>query len=75
MTATRLAADLLAIQGLIAHLPYDPAPTPRRQILQLIHDRLARLLPLAAEIEDRIQTLGRGDSDAPDEPERIGQRH
>lgn len=63
----QLAADLLAIQGLATHLPYDPAPTPRRQTLQLIHDRLARLLPLAAEIEDRIEALGTGDGDAPDE--------
>lgn len=63
----QLAADLLAIQGLAAHLPYDPAPTPRRQTLQLIHDRLARLLPLAAEIEDRVHTLvGTGDENAPD---------
>lgn len=63
----QLAADLLAIQGLATHLPYDPAPTPRRQTLQLIHDRLARLLPLAAEIEDRIEAFGTGDGDAPDE--------
>lgn len=63
----QLAADLLAIQGLATHLPYDPAPTPRRQILQLIHDRLARLLSLAAEIEDRIQALGVDDGDAPGE--------
>lgn len=63
----QLAADLLAIQGLAAHLPYDPAPTPGRQILQLIHDRLARLLSLAAEIEDRVHALGIGDADAPDE--------
>ncbi|MEQ1404999.1 FUSC family protein [Neorhizobium sp. Rsf11] len=63
----QLAADLLAIQGLATHLPYDPAPTPRRQTLQLIHDRLARLLPLAAEIEDRIEALGTGYGDAPDE--------
>ncbi|MBP1845476.1 putative membrane protein YccC [Rhizobium petrolearium] len=63
----QLAANLLAIQGLATHLPYDPAPTPRRQTRQLIHDRLARLLPLAAEIEGRIEALGTGDGDAPDE--------
>ncbi|MEV4607560.1 FUSC family protein [Neorhizobium sp. LMR1-1-1.1] len=63
----QLAADLLAIQGLATHLPYDPAPTPPRQILQLIHDRLARLLWLAGEIEDRIEALRLGDSDAPGE--------
>ncbi|MBC8716762.1 FUSC family protein [Ochrobactrum sp. Marseille-Q0166] len=57
----QLAADLLAIQGLATHLPYDPAPTPPRQILQLIHDRLARLLWLATEIEDRISALRLGD--------------
>ncbi len=63
----QLAADLLAIQGLATHLPYDPAPTPPRRILQLIHDRLARLLWLATEIEDRIEALRLGDGDAPDE--------
>jgi len=63
----QLAADLLAIQGLAAHLPYDPAPTPSRRILQLIHDRLARLLWLAAEIEDRIEALYLGDGDVPNE--------
>jgi uncharacterized membrane protein YccC len=64
----QLAVDLLALQGLAPHLPYDPAPvTPRRETLQLIHDRLARLLPLAAEIEDRIHALGIGDGNAPDE--------
>lgn len=63
----QLAADLLAIQGLATHLPYDPAPTPPRQILRLIHDRLARLLSLAGEVEDRIHALGIGDADAPDE--------
>lgn len=64
---SQLAADLLAIQGLATHLPYDPAPTPPRRILQLIHDRLARLLWLAAEIEERIEALRLGDGDAPGE--------
>lgn len=55
----RLAADLLVLRGLAAHLPYDVADaTPRSRHLSLIHDRLARLLPLATEIEDRIRTLG-----------------
>lgn len=63
----QLAADLLALQGLATHLPYDPAPTPPRQILQLVHDRLARLLSLAAEIEDRVHALSIGGADAPDE--------
>jgi uncharacterized membrane protein YccC len=63
----QLAADLLAIQGLGTHLPYDPAPTPPRRILQLIHDRLARLLWLAAEIEDRTAALRLGDGDVPGE--------
>nr|WP_209980728.1 FUSC family protein [Azospirillum picis] len=54
----QLAADLLALQGLATHLPYDPSPvTPRRGTLHLIHDRLSRLLPLTAEVEDRIQFL------------------
>ena len=60
----QLAADLLAIQGLATHLPYDPAPTPPRRTLQLIHDRLARLLWLAADIEDRIEVLRLSDGDA-----------
>lgn len=64
----QLAADLLTLQGLATHLPYDPVPvTPRSEKLQLIHDRLARLLPLATEIEDRIHVLGTGSHHAPDE--------
>ncbi|MBP2230089.1 putative membrane protein YccC [Azospirillum agricola] len=64
----QLAADLLVLQGLAIHLPYDAAPvTPRRETLQLVHDRLARLLPLATEIEDRIHALGAGADGAPDE--------
>nr|WP_255542626.1 FUSC family protein [Azospirillum sp. INR13] len=64
----RLAGDLLALQGLAAHLPYDPVPvTPSRETLQLIHDRLARLLPLATEVEDRIHALRIGDHRLPDE--------
>ncbi len=64
----QLAADLLILQGLATHLPYDPAPvTPHGEKLRLIHDRLARLLPLAAEIEDRIHALGSGDHHAPEE--------
>ncbi|WP_448115408.1 FUSC family protein [Mesorhizobium amorphae] len=59
----QLAADMLAIQGLATHLPYDPAPmTPRRETLQRIHVRLARLLPLASEIEERVQALSGGDA-------------
>ncbi len=55
----RLAADLLALQGLAPHLPYDPvATTPRRADLQHMHDRLAGLLALAGGIEDRIHALG-----------------
>jgi uncharacterized membrane protein YccC len=54
----RLSADLLMLQGLGTHLPYDPAPaTPNSRKLQLIHDRLARLLPLATEVEQRILAL------------------
>lgn len=64
----RLAGDLLALQGLAGHLPYDPVPvTPSRQTLQLIHDRLARLLPLATEVGDRIHALRSGDHGLPDE--------
>ncbi|PRD42300.1 FUSC family protein [Phyllobacterium phragmitis] len=64
----QLAGDLLALQGLGVHLPYDAASvTPDAKKLQLVHDRLARLLPLATEIEDRIHSLGAGDDNAPDE--------
>lgn len=64
----RLAADLLALQGLAGHLPYDPvAVTPSRETLQLIHDRLARLLPLATEVEDRIHALRTGGHSPPDD--------
>lgn len=55
----RLAADLLALQGLTPHLPYDPVTsTPHRADLQHMHDRLAGLLPLASGIEDRLHALG-----------------
>jgi uncharacterized membrane protein YccC len=64
----RLAGDLLALQGLAGHLPYDPVPvTPSRETLQLIHDRLARLLPLATEVEDRIHAVRTGDHTPPDD--------
>jgi uncharacterized membrane protein YccC len=64
----RLSLDLLTIQGLATHLPYDPARvTPRRETLRLIHDRLARLLLLTAEIEERIHFLGIGGDDTVDE--------
>ncbi|NEW90443.1 FUSC family protein [Rhodopseudomonas sp. BR0M22] len=54
----QLAVDLLMLQGLATHLPYDSASArPRRETLQLIHDRLARLLPLTAEIEERVRSL------------------
>ncbi|NUT81013.1 FUSC family protein [Pseudomonas brassicacearum] len=64
---TQLAVDLLGLQGLASHLPYDPAPALRHESVQLIHDRLARLLALAAEIEDRIHSLGVGGYNSPDE--------
>lgn len=54
----QLAVDLLMLQGLATHLPYDSASArPRRETLQLIHDRLARLLPLTADIEERVRSL------------------
>ncbi|WP_246700230.1 FUSC family protein [Rhodopseudomonas sp. WA056] len=63
----QLAADLLMLRGLATHLPYDPGSvTPRRETLQLIHDRLARLLPLTTEIEDRVRFLGIGPGDTAD---------
>ncbi len=55
----RLASDLLALQGLSIHLPYDTwNVTLRGRYLSLIHDRIARLLPLATEIEERLMVLG-----------------
>lgn len=64
----RLAVDLLALQGLASHLPYDPVPvTPSRETLPLIHDRLARLLPLATDVEDRIHALRTGGHTPPDD--------
>ncbi|MCP1611556.1 putative membrane protein YccC [Azospirillum lipoferum] len=64
----RLAGDLLALQGLAGHLPYDPVPvTPSLETLQLIHDRLARLLPLATEVEERIHALRTGNHSLPDD--------
>jgi len=60
----KLAMDLLGLQGAATHLPYDPVPvTVRTRAWRLIHDRLVRLLPLTAEIEDRLVALdteGRG---------------
>lgn len=51
----RLALDLLALNGLATHLPYDPAiARPRGEALRHLHNRLARLLPLATEIEERL---------------------
>lgn len=65
---SQLAADLLALQGLTTYLPYDIAPaTPRRKTLQQIHDRLARLIPLATEIEDRVHSLRISNGNTPDE--------
>lgn len=64
----KLAMDLLGLQGLATHLPYDPAPvTVRTRTWRLIHDRLVRLLPLAAEIEDRLVALDIGGLGLPDE--------
>ena len=64
----RLAGDLLALQGLAGHLPYDPVPvTPNLETLQLIHDRLVRLLPLATEVEERIHALRTGNHSLPDD--------
>lgn len=65
---SQLSVDLLMLQGLATHLPYDPGSVkPRRGTRQLIHDRLARLLPLTAEIKDRVDFLGICGGDTPDE--------
>jgi uncharacterized membrane protein YccC len=64
----QLAVDLLALQGLTPHLPYDPVPsTPHRKELQRMHDRLARLLPLSSGIEDRVHALGTRPQEMPGE--------
>lgn len=64
----QLSVDLLMLQGLATHLPYDPAAVrPRRRTLHLIHDRLARLLPVTTEIEDRMRFLDLGDDTTRDE--------
>lgn len=64
----KLAVDLLGLQGLATHLPYDPAPVkPRARDRRLLHARLTRLLLLAPGIEDRVRVLHSGDHDAPDE--------
>lgn len=54
----RLALDLLALRALATHLPYDPATArPGSAVVRLLHDRLARLLPLLADIEERIDSI------------------
>lgn len=63
----QLAADLLVLQGLATQLPYDPAPeTPKAGKLRLVHDRLARLLPLTADIEHRMEALAASQRTAPE---------
>jgi len=65
---SQLSVDLLMLQGLATHLPYDPGSVkPRRGTLRLIDDRLARLLPLTAEVRDRVHFIGIRGGDAPDE--------
>ena len=64
----KLAVDMLGLQGLATHLPYDPASAkPRAKDRRLLHARLARLLLLAPGIEDRVRALQSGDHAAPDE--------
>ncbi len=64
----KLAVDMLGLQGLATHLPYDPASAkPRAKDRRLLHARLARLLLLAPGIEDRVRALHSGDHAAPDE--------
>jgi len=53
-----LASDLLALNGLATHLPYDAATVAApRKALDRVHDLLARLIPLSTEIEDRLHAL------------------
>lgn len=57
-----LAVDLLVLQGMAAHLPYDAAPFRlERKKLRVLHDRLARLLPLCLDIADRLDALKKDD--------------
>lgn len=57
-----LAVDLLVLQGMAAHLPYDAAPFRLEgKKLRVLHDRLARLLPLCLDIADRLHALKKDD--------------
>jgi uncharacterized membrane protein YccC len=54
----RVAADLLELQGVSSNARFDLVRiAPSRRSVLLLHDRLARLLPLTADIEDRLLVL------------------
>ena len=62
-----LASDLLALNGLAAHLSYEGSgAAPQRETLHQLHDRFARLIPLASEIEGRVHMLSRINPDESD---------
>ncbi|HGW3457162.1 FUSC family protein [Klebsiella quasipneumoniae] len=55
----RLALSLQFLQGINHHLPWDDGlSVPHRQARKAIHDRLARLLIVNAELYDRLQRSG-----------------
>lgn len=65
----RMALDMLALRGLATHLPYDPVTTRLRgPTLRTLHDRLAHLLLLLADVEERISLIH-----APGMPEELAQ--
>lgn len=65
----RMALDMLALRGLATHLPYDPVTTRLRgPTLRTLHDRLAHLLLLLADVEERISLIH-----APGMPEKLAQ--
>lgn len=64
----RLALDLLALRGMATHLPYDSgAAMPGGATVRLLHDRLARLLPLLADIEERVDAISARSNGVPAE--------
>ena len=54
----KLAADVTELEILATHLPYDTSNlTPTTRGVRALQDSLARLLPLTAAVEDRLEAL------------------
>lgn len=65
--AWRLAPTLQLLQGMGTHLPYDFANSlTRRTHRKMIHDRLARLVLVTAELTDHIGYLNAGGKNVPE---------